>query len=77
MSVTACPKCATQLSQEIDTCPNCGAIVHAPIRRLSGQLQAVGTILIAASVIAMVLGTWWGAALLFPGVIVFFFGRML
>ncbi|QSA98871.1 zinc-ribbon domain-containing protein [Methylococcus sp. EFPC2] len=79
-----CPKCTTQLDERAETCPHCGSSVQsapnveqAPIRRLSGKLQAIGTIMVAVSIIAVVTGAWWGAALLFPSVIVFFMGLLL
>lgn len=47
-----------------------------PIKHTGGKLQAVGTLLLACGVIATVVGGWWGPALLFPGVVIFFLGRL-
>lgn len=47
----------------------------APIHHISGKLQAIGTVLLAGSIIATVTGAWWGPALLFPAVVIFFLGR--
>ena len=48
----------------------------APIRRPGGKLQAVGAVILAAGVIATLVGGWWGPALLFPGVVILFLGRL-
>lgn len=85
MALINCPACAAQISEQADVCPNCGKAVDssasrrggAPIRRLGGKFQAAGTVLLAAGVIATVLGAWWGAALLFPGIVIFVLGRLL
>ena len=80
MALIACPKCATPVHAQAEACPNCGAPIKfklPPIRRLSGKFKAIGAILVAVSIIAMVNGAWWGAALLFPGVVIFFMGRLM
>jgi predicted amidophosphoribosyltransferase len=83
MASITCPACAAQISDQAEACPQCGKPVKSPatrettlIQKPGGKLQAVGTVLLAAAVIATVLGAWWGPALLFPAVIVFFLGRI-
>lgn len=78
MALTKCPDCGAEISDDAGTCPNCGGHeITAPIRKLGGKLQAVGTVLLAVGVLAMVAGTWWGPALLFPGAAFFIVGRVL
>ncbi|BBA32983.1 zinc-ribbon domain protein [Methylocaldum marinum] len=78
MALIKCPICDAEISDQADGCPNCGGHeITAPIRKLGGKLQAVGTVLLAVSVLATVAGTWWGPALLFPGAAFFIVGRVL
>lgn len=80
MPLTTCPACAAVISDDSGTCPHCGKPLRArdaPIRHAGGKLQAVATVLLAVGIIATVTGGWWGPALLFPGVVVFFLGRSL
>jgi hypothetical protein len=83
MASTTCPACAAEISGKVDVCPHCGKPITAalapetiPIRKPGGKLQAVGTVLLATGIIATVVGAWWGPALLFPAVVVFFLGRI-
>lgn len=80
MSATTCPACAAAVSDGSGTCPHCGKPLRpgdAPIRHAGGKLQAVGTVILAVGVIATVVGGWWGPALLFPGVVLWFLGWLL
>lgn len=78
MALMKCPACDSEIPDQANACPHCGrALRAAPIRSLSGKLQAIGTILVAVSILAMMAGTWWGAALLFPGAAFFIIGRVL
>jgi hypothetical protein len=84
MAEMTCPKCAAEIAVPADRCTNCGALLPrneeepavAPIRKLKGKVLVAGTVLLAAGVVATVLGAWWGPALLFPAVVIFFLGRM-
>lgn len=82
MTVSTCPHCAAQISDQAATCPNCGKPIPsprrlepAPIHRLSGKLQATGVVLVASGIIATVAGAWWGPAVILPGIMVFIFGK--
>ncbi|HYE34010.1 hypothetical protein [Methylocaldum sp.] len=84
MALVKCPECAAQIPDQTDTCPSCGwsekpahPVETAPIYRLSGKLKATGTVLVAASILAIIAGAWWGAALLFPGAAFFILGWFL
>jgi hypothetical protein len=78
MAFVKCPNCASEIPDQAAVCPHCGRSGKiAPIRSLGGKLQAIGTILIAVSILAMIAGTWWGAALLFPSAALFMIGRFL
>lgn len=81
-----CPACTAHVTAETSTCPDCGRILlpHTqyagrvvPIHHLGGKLQAIGTILLAFGLVSSLLGTWWGPALVFPGIVVFALGRLL
>ncbi len=50
---------------------------QAAIHQLKGKIQAAGTVLSAISLIALLSGAWWGAATLFPSVIILLAGWML
>jgi hypothetical protein len=83
MATIHCPACAAEISYQAETCPTCGKAVKSstadtvpPIRKMSGKLQAVGVVLLASGIIATVVGAWWGPALLFPGVVIIFLGRL-
>ena len=77
MASTKCPHCDAEILDQAGTCSNCGRPVKlTPIHTLSGRFQAIGIVLIAISVVAMTVGTWWGAALLFPGAALFVVGRV-
>ena len=84
MAMTQCPACAAEISDQASRCPACGKALTAadvaesgpPIRKPGGKLQVVGTVLLATGIISTVLGAWWGPALLFPGVVVLFLGRI-
>ncbi len=45
-----------------------------PISQISGKLQAVGVLCVAAGIIMWVGGLWWGPAMLFPGVLMLIIG---
>jgi hypothetical protein len=77
MPKNACPACAAPVSDLAATCSRCGHPLKpaAPIRRVGGKLQATAVLLLAGGVVATVFGGWWGPALLFPGVVIFFLGR--
>jgi len=78
MTFAKCPNCAFEIPDQAAVCPHCGRSGKtAPIHHLSGKLKAIGTILVAVSILAMIAGTWWGAALLFPGAALFIIGRFL
>jgi hypothetical protein len=46
----------------------------APIRQLSGKLQAAGVLLVASGIILSVVGAWWGPAVLLPGILLLIIG---
>jgi hypothetical protein len=50
---------------------------QAAIHQLKGKIQAAGTVLSAISLIALLSGAWWGAATLFPSVIILLAGWMM
>jgi len=81
MALVTCPECAAQIADQATACPICGKSIKspradlAPIHRVDGKLQAIGTVLLASGVIATVAGGWWGPALLFPGMAIFILGR--
>jgi hypothetical protein len=81
MALVTCPECAAHIADQATVCPVCGKAVKskpaevAPIHRVDGKLQAIGTVLLASGVIATVAGGWWGPALLFPGMVIFIIGR--
>lgn len=84
MPTITCPTCKAPFDSDNTRCPKCGnaatsvsAGMEAPIRRLSGKLAAVGTVVLAAGVVSTILGAWWGPALLFPGAIILALGKFL
>ena len=46
----------------------------ALIGQVSGKLQAVGVLFVAAGILASVGGVWWGPGLLFPGILLLIIG---
>lgn len=65
------------MSKSVTESPQPGTRNLAAIHQLKGKIQAAGAILSAISLIALLTGTWWGAATLFPSVIILFAGWMM
>ncbi|WP_162559962.1 zinc ribbon domain-containing protein [Methylotetracoccus oryzae] len=83
MALIACPECGAEISDKAVECPKCGGASGAPskggrrlIAGIGGKFQAVGILLLAAGVIATVIGNWWGPAVLLPGIVLLMMGRM-
>lgn len=47
---------------------------NIPIGQTSGKFQAVGIVLVATGIILSVTGTWWGPAVLLPGILLLIIG---
>lgn len=78
MAFINCPACGTRNSEPATACTHCGKPLSGPlppIHGVGGKLQAIGTLTLAAGIIATVIGGWWGPALLFPGLVLFILGR--
>jgi len=77
MAIVKCSHCASEISDQTVVCPHCGQSEKtAPIHRPAGKLKAIGVLLVATGIIGMIAGTWWGGALLFPGVALFMVGQV-
>ncbi|MGY6216074.1 zinc-ribbon domain-containing protein [Methylolobus aquaticus] len=83
MALIACPECGAEISDKAVECPKCGGASGAQseggrrlIAGIGGKFQAVGILLLAAGVIATVVGNWWGPAVLLPGIVLLMMGRM-
>jgi uncharacterized membrane protein YvbJ len=86
MTNIKCPECGSSTPSEEERCHHCGgaiknSCVHSPASSQSVQgikrvILIAGTLFVAVGVIGTVLGTWWGPALIFPGVVSFFLGRI-
>ncbi|MEW6037531.1 MAG: hypothetical protein AB1648_04690 [Pseudomonadota bacterium] len=53
-----------------------GSDGEPPIRKLGGKFQAIGILILAAGIVATLVGAWWGPALAMPGVVLFMLGMM-
>lgn len=82
MANIRCPACSSPVPEAAKTCPNCGKAIEPPprdtlpVRRAGGKLQIIGTVILAGAIIATVTGAWWGPAMLFPGVVALFLGKI-
>jgi hypothetical protein len=82
MATTICPVCSAPTPKDASACPKCGKAIQSgsrevlPIKRVGGKLQAVGVVILATGAIATAIGGWWGPALLFPGIVVLFLGKI-
>lgn len=83
MEVGTCANCGAKISVQTPLCPSCGKPIESsgsdsepPIRKLGGKFQAVGILILAAGIVATLVGAWWGPALGMPGVVLFMLGKL-